>query len=106
MQEPTTFTAVLDLESVIRRAVGGSTGMREQLEVLVPLIDTSRPRFRVAPFSRGAQPLSVVHDPSYALRWGACGLPRRCGANGQLIEDPDSVRALRWSYDSNVCPKL
>ncbi|WP_143657892.1 helix-turn-helix domain-containing protein [Embleya scabrispora] len=96
--DPPYVSAVLD-ETVIRRAVGGSAVLCAQLEALLPLVDTSRTLLRVAPLARGAHaalgaPLIILGLPDGGQVAYLEGL-----VNGQLLEDPDTVRARRRSYD-------
>jgi hypothetical protein len=96
--DPPYVSAVLD-ETVIRRAVGGSAVLCEQLESLLPLMDTTRTLLRVAPLNRGAHaalgaPLILLVLPDGGQVAYLEGL-----VNGQLLEDPDAVRARRRSYD-------
>ena len=96
--DPPYLAGVLD-EAVIRRVVGGPAVMREQLERLVPLLDTKHSVLSVAPFSRGTR--CGLDGPLILL-----SLPDNGGAayfegmvNGQLLEEPNGVRLCRRAYD-------
>src|SRR3954454_19895622 len=92
------LSGVLD-EAVIRRIVGGPAVMREQLERLLPLLDTKHSVLSVAPFSRGTRcgldgPLILLTLPDDGQAAYFEGL-----VNGQLFEEPNGVRMYRRAYD-------
>ncbi|MET7300725.1 helix-turn-helix transcriptional regulator [Embleya sp. NPDC005575] len=96
--DPPYVSAVLD-EAVIRRAVGGPAVLCEQLEALLPLLDTSRTLLRVAPLARGAHAALGAPLILLGLADGGQAAYQEGLVNGQLVEDPDAVRARRRSYD-------
>lgn len=92
------ISAVLD-EAVIRRVIGGAQVMREQLRSLLPLVDTGQSLLQIAPFVRGGRcalggPLILLTLPDGGRMAYLEGV-----VNGQIVEDPATVRAHQRAYD-------
>ncbi|WP_425387297.1 Scr1 family TA system antitoxin-like transcriptional regulator [Embleya scabrispora] len=64
-----------------------------------PLLDTSRTLLRVAPLARGAHAALGAPLILLGLADGGQAAYQEGLVNGQLVEDPDAVRARRRSYD-------
>ncbi len=97
-EAPPDLYMIID-EAAIRRPIGGSAVMRHQLSILVELVDTATTTVQVLPFEHGEHALidgsltlmTLDDDTNVAYVEGI--------GHGLLIEDPETVRAHRRSYD-------
>jgi uncharacterized protein DUF5753 len=90
--------ALLD-EVVLRRPVGGSAVMHEQLAKLLPLVDTLNTTIQVLPFSHGEHALlgaslTLLTLPNRSTVAYLEGID-----DGNLIETPQAVRRRQRAYD-------
>ncbi|MGW1679323.1 helix-turn-helix domain-containing protein [Saccharopolyspora sp. NPDC002376] len=97
--EPLMVWAVLD-EAVIRRRVGGSEVMREQLEHLLSLCERPNVTIQVLPFSVGAH---VAASGSFTLvEFAEATDPEigyvDCAAGNVYPEKPGQVRRMKTSF--------
>ncbi|MGK5733467.1 helix-turn-helix domain-containing protein [Streptomyces sp. URMC 124] len=97
-ETPPDLSMILD-EAALRRPVGGPAVMRDQLAILVELVDTATTTVQVLPFEHGEHALIdgsltllTLDDDTAAAYVESIG-------TGSLIEDPEAVRAHRRSYD-------
>ncbi|CAM5398952.1 helix-turn-helix domain-containing protein [Streptomyces abikoensis] len=97
-EAPPDLFVILD-EAVIRRPVGGPAVMRDQLAVLVELVDTATTTVQVLPFEHGEHPLIDGPLTLMTLDDDTNVAYVESTATGFLIEDPETVRARRRSYD-------
>jgi hypothetical protein len=96
--DPPDLWAILD-EVVLRRPVGGSAVMHEQLKALLPLVDASHTTIQVLPFTVGEFVcLSATHvlltlpDNSTTAYMEASGY-------GEACDDPKIVARRQREYD-------
>ncbi|WP_424891251.1 helix-turn-helix domain-containing protein [Streptomyces sp. XH2] len=97
-ESPPDLSMVVD-EAVIRRPIGGPAVMRAQLAALIDLVDTPTTTVQVLPFEHGEHALlggtlrlmTLDDDSNFAYVESI--------ATGELIEDPQTIRARRRSYD-------
>lgn len=96
---PPRYWAILD-EAILRRAVGGSQAMHEQLAALLPLIDTPTTKIQVLPFAHGGYEL--MDGPTLLLRLpgGKVVAYDEYRGRGHLMEDPAEVNQRWASYDA------
>ncbi|MGC0415021.1 hypothetical protein ABIA38_000510 [Embleya sp. AB8] len=92
------FAAILD-ESVLRRWVGGSAVMAEQLAALLPLVDHENCTIRVLPFCRGEFGLTEATQILIELEDGTSLAYVEGHAHGRILEDPDVVTTRKRAYD-------
>ncbi|MEW2035334.1 helix-turn-helix transcriptional regulator [Streptomyces roseifaciens] len=97
-EAPPDLSMILD-EAAIRRPIGGPAVMRHQLATLVELVDTATTTVQVLPFEHGEHALidgsltlMTLDDDTNVAYVEGIGI-------GLLIEDPETVRARRGSYD-------
>ncbi len=95
---PPFMTVVLD-EAVIRRAIGGPDVMREQLESLLPLVDSESSTVQVLPFGAGEHPLLGGTLTLLTLDDGMAVAYEESISSGTLYEDAESVETRRRKYD-------
>ncbi|MFH8365899.1 Scr1 family TA system antitoxin-like transcriptional regulator [Streptomyces sp. NPDC018031] len=96
---PPRVWAVLD-EGVIRRLVGGSEVMREQLSALLALVDTPRTKVQVLPFRHGGH--SLLGGSLTLLRLqGSMSVAYEEGIEAScLYEDAAEVERRQADYDA------
>ncbi|MGK5547824.1 helix-turn-helix domain-containing protein [Streptomyces sp. URMC 127] len=97
-EAPPDLTMVLD-EAVIRRAIGGPAVMREQLGVLIGLVDTPTTVVQVLPFAHGEHGLLGGALTLLAMDDRSAFAYEESIDSGTLFEDPQAVRARERAYD-------
>ncbi|MFE5092108.1 DUF5753 domain-containing protein [Streptomyces sp. NPDC056638] len=91
--------SVVICESVLRRTIGGSEVMREQLEALLVHIARPTTLLQVLPLDAGAHGLmdgsmSILTAPDVGMIAYTEGIK-----SGSIIDEPSAVQQLRRSYD-------
>ncbi|WP_320784220.1 helix-turn-helix transcriptional regulator [Streptomyces sp. CRN 30] len=89
---------VLD-EAVIRRAVGGSAVMREQLDRLLIAAAEDRITVQVLPFDQGEHDVMGGSLTLLTMPDGSVNAYTEGAHYGQLVEEPDEVTRFTLSYD-------
>lgn len=97
--EPPHLWAILD-EGVIRRLIGGPEVMRDQLDTLLPLMDTRNTKIQVLPYSHGAHrftggALTLISVPDASVVAYEEGIDV-----SHLHEETGSVQERRRAYDA------
>ncbi|GHD35793.1 transcriptional regulator [Streptomyces violarus] len=90
--------AIID-ESVLRRGVGGSECMHEQLALLLEQVDTPDSKVQVMPFSSGLHYLAGGALTLLTLPNGSTTAYEEGIEVGHLYEDRDSVKKWRRRYE-------
>ncbi|MGW0862641.1 helix-turn-helix domain-containing protein [Streptomyces sp. NPDC002611] len=90
--------AIID-ESVLRRSVGGSECMYEQLALLLEQVDTPDSKVQVMPFSSGLHYLAGGVLTLLTLPNGSTAAYEEGIEVGHLYEDRDSVKKWRRQYE-------
>ncbi|MFF7246294.1 helix-turn-helix domain-containing protein [Embleya sp. NPDC008237] len=95
---PPRYWVILD-EATIRRPVGGHPGMHEQLESLLPLVDSGQTTIQVLPFSHGPHP-ALGGSLTLLTRtdWSKVAYLEYSNS-GQLFEDPLEADMRQQTYD-------
>ncbi|MER5968608.1 helix-turn-helix transcriptional regulator [Streptomyces sp. NPDC002055] len=97
-EPPPRLWAILD-EAVIRRPVGGTGTMCEQLAALLPRTDARHTTVQILPFSHGEHFCQGGALILLTLRDGAVLAYQEGIKSGQLIEDWEAVEERRQAYD-------
>ncbi|GAA3372757.1 helix-turn-helix transcriptional regulator [Streptomyces sannanensis] len=96
--QPPRLSVVME-EAVIRRPVGGPTGMREQLAALLSLMDTATTMIQILPFAHGPHGLLGGSQDLLLLRDGTRIAYSEGSNSGVVIEDHEDVDRRWRAYD-------
>jgi transcriptional regulator with XRE-family HTH domain len=87
-------------ETVLRRPLGGTAVMREQLEALISLTEVRHFTIQVMPNANGGHPLLLSGPVTLLTLPDHSTLSYFEGSNaGQLVEDPEAVAKHQRAYD-------
>ncbi|WP_037907162.1 helix-turn-helix domain-containing protein [Actinacidiphila yeochonensis] len=95
---PPDLWAILD-EAVLRRTTGGPVVMREQLEALLPYVDTTHTTVQIMPFSHYGYPIMNGTVILLTLPDGSTALYEEGGETGEMIEDRLIIARRIRGYD-------